>query len=197
MDRRVIAALLAVPLLVALVSLPFVHWETDFLSFYAGARLAGTSQLYSSNAVHEIQAGYEREPAQVRAYIRPAFYAVLLWPLGKLSYHAAAVVWQVRNVLGIGIFIWCWARDRAAMIVLFMPLLIALVLGQDVPILLAVFADVVWLLRKNRLFLAGLLMALCAVKFHLFLLLPLVIVAKRLWRFAGGLAVGGAALAVH
>ena len=195
-DRStIIVALLLVPLLVALAALPLGHWETDFLSFYAGARLAGTSQLYSLKAVHDIQAPYEREPAQVRAYIRPAFYALLLWPLGKLSFHAASVAWQVLNVAAIGFFIWCWRRDRAVMVVLFMPLLIGLALGQDVPIFLAAFASVAWLLRRNRLFTAGLLMALCAVKFHLFLFLPLVIVAKRLWRFAGGLAAGGALLA--
>ncbi|HXM43082.1 MAG TPA: glycosyltransferase family 87 protein [Bryobacteraceae bacterium] len=195
MTGRKIAVALLVPLLAALASLPLVHWETDFLSFYAGARLAGAGQLYSLNAVHQIEAEYEREPAQVRAYIRPAFYALLLWPLGKLPFRAASVAWQVLNVAAIGIFIWIWRRDRAVTIVLFMPLLIALALGQDVPIFLAVFAGVVCLLRKNRLFLAGLVMALCAVKFHLFLLLPLVVVAKRLWRFAGGLAAGGTVLA--
>ena len=192
--RKIVVALL-VPLVAALASLPLGHWETDFLSFYAGAKLAGTGQLYSLNAVHRIEAEYEREPAQVRAYIRPAFYALLLWPLGKLPFHAASVVWQVLNVAAIGTFIWFWRRDRAVTIVLFMPLLIALALGQDVPIFLAIFAGVVWLLRKNRFFAAGLVMALCAVKFHLFLLLPLVIAAKRLWRFAGGLAAGGAVLA--
>jgi hypothetical protein len=194
-DRKTIAALLLAPLLVALAALPLEHWETDFLSFYAGAKLAGTGQLYALDAVHQIQAGYEREPAQVRAYIRPPFYAMLLWPFGKLPFRAASVVWQVLNVAAIGVFIWNWRRDRAVTIVLFVPLLIAVALGQDVPIFLAVFAGAVWLLRKKRFFLAGLVMALCAVKFHLFLLLPLVIAARRMWRFAGGLAAGGSVLA--
>ena len=38
-------------LVVALMTLHYSHWDTDFLSFYAGAKLAGTSQLYSFDAV--------------------------------------------------------------------------------------------------------------------------------------------------
>jgi hypothetical protein len=37
-------------------------------------------------------------------------------------------------------------------------------------------------------------MAVCGVKFHLFLLLPVLIIARRKWRFGGGLAAGGAGL---
>lgn len=188
-------ALLLLPLLVALASVRIGHWETDFLSFYAGARLAGTPQLYSLQAAHGIEAPYEREPAQVRAYIRPAFYAALLWPLGRLTFHAASLVWAVVNVLATGIFIGCWRGDCGVTVVLFTPLLICLALGQDVPIVLAAFAGAIWLIRRNRFFLAGLIMALCAVKFHLFLFFPLVLISLRLWRLAGGLAAGGTVLA--
>jgi hypothetical protein len=189
-----LSGLLCIPLLVALVSLPTYHWETDFLSFYAGAKLAGTPQLYSVDAIHAIEAAYERETVQVRAYIRPAFYAVLLQPLSRLPFRTASVVWQILNVLAIGVFIWLWCRDQAALVVLFTPLWVCLMIGQDVPLFLAIIAASVWLLRKDRPLLAGIVLSLCAVKFHLFMLLPLLIVAKRLWRFAAGLTIGGIVL---
>jgi hypothetical protein len=62
------------------------------------------------------------------------------------------------------------------------------------PFFLALMAASVLLLVRGRPFAAGLVMALCGIKFHLFLLLPLVIFRRKLWRFAGGLAAGGAAL---
>jgi hypothetical protein len=189
-----LSGLLCVPLLVALIALPAFHWETDFLSFYAGAKLVGTPHLYSLDSVHAIERAYERETVQVRAYIRPAFYAVLLQPLSRLPFRTASAIWQVLNVLAIGVFIWLWCRDQAALVVLFTPLWVCLMVGQDVPLFLVVIATSVWLLRKNRPLLAGLALSLCAAKFHLFLLLPLLIIAKRLWRLAAGLTIGGTIL---
>jgi hypothetical protein len=185
---------LCIPLLVALLSLPYNHWETDFLSFYAGAKLAGTGQLYSLGTLHDLQAVYERDPGQIRPFTRPAYYAVLLQPFSHFTFRTASVLWEILNVLAIGVFIWLWCRNTAHLVVLFPPLWFCLMAGQDAPLFLAAFAASVWLLRGNRPLLAGLVLAFCLVKFHLFLLLPLLIVAKRLWRLAAGITLGGAFL---
>jgi len=44
-------------------------------------------------------------------------------------------------------------------------------------------------------FLAGLLLSLCAIKFHLFLFVPLLLLVKKRWRILGGAASGIAFLA--
>ena len=187
---------LAILSLVAFASLPAVRWEGDFLSFYAGAKLAGSPYLYSPGHVHAIQAPYEQHPAELRAFVRPPFYAVLLWPLGKLPYRVALAVWQVLNLAALAWFIYFWSPHPLSfpLCCFCFPVWISLAYGQDMPLVLGVMAVSVFLLMRGRGFLAGLVIALCAVKFHFFLLLPLVVFRKRLWRFGFGAAVGGAGL---
>jgi hypothetical protein len=170
---------------------------TDFLSFYAGAKLVGTPNLYSVPHVHEIQRGLGNK-SEVRAFIRPPFYAVLLWPLGRLPYDAAHAVWQVLNVLALAGFIWFWS-PRAVFVplcCLYFPIWINFILGQDIPLILFVVALSGFMLRNGRNFTAGLIFSLCAAKAHLFIFLPLFVLAKRRWKFASGFATGLVALAV-
>jgi hypothetical protein len=75
------------------------------------------------------------------------------------------------------------------------PLLTALCNGQDTPFLLAILGGSVLLTRRKMEFLAGLLLSLCAIKFHLFLFLPILLLVKKRWRILGGAASGIAVLA--
>jgi hypothetical protein len=52
----------------------------------------------------------------------------------------------------------------------------------------------VLLIRRDLDFAAGLLLALCSIKFHLFLLLPVVLILHRRWRVIHGALAGGALL---
>ncbi len=169
--------------------------ESDLLSFYTGAKLVGTPHLYSVEHAHQIQ-GQLGRPSEVRAYIRPPFYAALLWPLGKLPYEKALAVWQLLNLAALGGFVWLWS-PRALSVVMccwFFPAWMNFAVGQDMPLILFCVSLSVWLLRRKRDFLAGLVLALCGAKFQLFLLLPVLIVARRLWRLGLGLTTGAAAL---
>jgi hypothetical protein len=51
-------------------------------------------------------------------------------------------------------------------------------------------------LLRDRAFGGGLVLALCGAKFHLFLLVPLLLVSKHLWRFGLGLITGACILLV-
>jgi len=132
-----------------------------------------------------------------KAFTRPPFYAAFLWPLGRLPYPAAHAVWQLLNLAALAGFVVLWAPGTypVTLCCWFFPTWISFACGQDTPFVLLAVASAVLLLRKNRPFLAGVVFALCAIKFHLFLLLPLLILAKRLWRFSGGLLAGGTVLA--
>ncbi len=189
-------AISAIVVALAVAALPLSHWESDFLSFYAGARLAGTPELFSFSAVHKIEAPLERRPDELRAWIRPPFYALLLSPLGRLPYRAAACVWQVLLALALISFVWLW-DDRLQsylLSVLFVPTLITLMLGQDVALLLLFAGIALKLEERGKPFAGGLVLALCAIKVHVFLLVPLWIVSKRLWRLGLGLCAGGGIL---
>ena len=124
----------------------------DFLSFYAGARLVGTPDLYNGevhghravvvqvqrpdvegaarqvhpagsagNNAHrgseqlsdsgppgrKSRTGQARKgiPSDTLPFTRPPYYAVMLWPLGRLPYFPAYVIWQVLNVAALAGFI--------------------------------------------------------------------------------------------
>lgn len=183
-------------LLVVAFAAPTVRrGETDFLSFYAGAKLAGTPFLYSLQHVHEIQKSHAN-PHQVRAYIRPPFYAALLWPLGKLPYRIASPLWQLLNLTAVALFIWFNSDARVFVALVccwYLPTWLGLALGQDIAVLLLLVTLAVRLLLASQELRAGLVFSLCSVKFHLFLLLPVLILARRMWHFAAGF-IGGAAI---
>ena len=77
----------------------------DFLSFYAGARLVGTPDLYNGAAVRRFQTREIGIPSDTLPFTLPPYYAVMLWPLGRLPYFPAYVIWQVLNVAALAGFI--------------------------------------------------------------------------------------------
>ncbi|MFB3778301.1 MAG: glycosyltransferase family 87 protein [Bryobacteraceae bacterium] len=179
-------------LAIAALAIPYARdGRSDFLSFYAGARLAGTADLYSVSRVYEIQQKYGT-PGEVIAFTRLPHQAALLWPLGLLPYEIAQYAWQALNLLALLGFVWLWA-ERAVFLPLccfYFPVWISFYSSQDVPLVLLGVGMAAFLLRRNRHFAGGLVLALCAIKFHLFLLLPLLVAGKRLWRFGGGFLAG-------
>jgi hypothetical protein len=171
----------------------------DFVNFYAGAKLVGTPRLYDGPAVAEVEARAAGWSGGPLPYGHPPFHAVLLWPLGRLPYRTAFWCWESLLVAAAcgSIFLWklpgggikwvvaCWSA----------PLFASLANGQEGALLLFFVAASLALLRRGKPFLAGAALALCAVKFHLFLTLPLFVVAGRRWRLGAGLLCGGGALA--
>jgi hypothetical protein len=175
--------------------LPILRIETDFLSFWSGARLLGTGHLYSPEHMYAIQR--QVGPAgELRAYTRPPFFAALVWPLGKLPYRPALIIWQVLNLAALAGVIWLWPRSVIAVLMFcwFLPTWIDLGAAQDITIFLFFAAASLALLRSGRPFAAGLVLAMCGIKFHLLLLVPLWIVARRLWAYGIGAITGALAL---
>src|ERR1700746_977795 len=79
-------------------------YRRDFSSVYVGARIAADgrgSQLYNlevqRNLMNAVIAPYSRR--NLLPYIYPAYVAVLLSPLGKLSLGKAFLVWTGINFL--------------------------------------------------------------------------------------------------
>jgi hypothetical protein len=173
--------------------------ENDFRGLYPGGRLAGGAGVYDpvqSLAVQRHAMGYSNPKV---VFCRPPYYAALIWPLARLSYFPAYLVFQALMAGALAAFIRFWPvtgwRTTLAAACWSLPLAQAFAIGQDVPALLAVIACALAMLNRRRDFTAGLIFSLCAIKIHLFLLVPVWIVARRLWRFAAGLGAGGAVLA--
>ena len=174
-----------------------IQGQNDFVAFYAGGKLAGTPGLYSRAENQALIQSILGFPLENVTYIRPPFYAALLKPLSLLPYRVAYAVFSLAT---LGSFLWFVVRFSkecpalpffAAMSI---PLLTALCGGQDSPLLLAILGSSMLLVRRKRDFAAGLVLSLCAIKFHLFLFVPIFLVVKKRWGILGGGVLGTALL---
>jgi hypothetical protein len=173
--------------------------RNDFMNIYSGTHLAFTDGMYdvpSNLRVMQDAAGWQNVN---RLFNRPPFYALLMWPLGRLPFLTASHLWEILVLATIVLFCLLWPGDRkttALVCCWSLPLFHVFANGQDVAILLVLIALATRAMRKGRDTTAGLLFSLCSIKFHLLLLLPLLILGQRRWRFLGGMATGGAVLAI-
>jgi hypothetical protein len=197
-----ISAALGLTLLICLGLLQrdrFLPGQNDFLQLYAGAKLSGTPDLYSpteARRIHRESTGIELVGVY---YSRPPFYADLLRPLSWLPYRVAYWTFEALSFAAFGIFLMLFVPQCQELVLfssLCLPLLSNFLNGQDVTLVLLLAAGSILAIRKDHDFLAGLLLSLCAIKGHLFVLTPLVFLIHRRWTILAGGAVGGGALTV-
>ena len=164
--------------------------KNDFAQLYAGARLAGSADLYNREAVHEVELKEAGRGGPSLRYSRLPYYALLLKPLGWLPYRAAYAVWLGLSFAALAGFAALWHGGAKTWLACcwFLPAFVAVFNGQDAGMLLLWTALAVALANRDRQFAAGAILGLCASKYHLAVLLPLVIVAQRRWRMASGFA---------
>jgi len=169
----------------------------DFMNMYTGARLVGSPDQFRSEryAENELAVSGRISPAQQR-YLRLPVFAFALRPLARLSYHTAYCVWQALSLAAFVGFVMLWPGCDRGLVWLAacwsFPLLTNVLNGQDVTFLL-LFLVIAWRFQASRPWVAGISLGLCALKFHLFLLVPVLLIAQRKWRV---LAWGSATLLV-
>jgi hypothetical protein len=164
-------------------------------------RLRGPESLYDTEAMAEsISRRFPREPGPL-PYVRPPYYALLLAPFSLLAPGAALQVWLALNAGALVTALFLLARalgldgsELAWHAAVYFPAFYGFFNRQDVPLVLLPAAAAYVLLARRRAFLAGLVLSLCAAKFHLLLLVPLALWARREYRVLAGLAVGAAVL---
>lgn len=178
----------------------FTEGRNDFTPFYSGAYALEQGKLYDQAtllAIEDERAGFHSEE---HGYIRLPFHAAFLWPLSRLPYQTAYVIWQTLSLLAVVGFVALWRQPPFWEVLVWTSMSFAVLhvwlKGQDVNFLLLAIAVTALLHRKGRIFAAGLVFSLCAAKFHLFLLTPVLIFARRDWAFLRGLLSGGAVLAL-
>jgi hypothetical protein len=189
--------LLGAGLIMRFFTTVFVGTETDFLAFYSGARLVGTNRLYDPQSIWAVQAATTGRYGPSLLFIRIPCFALFLWPLAQLPYEMARYLWAALQLAAVIAAAWLWPGSRKiAMIVTCwsFPILACLTFGTDTALLF------LWLVLWRRLestdrpVWAGVALALCVAKFHLFLLLPLLLLRHRRWPVIKGAAIGIAAL---
>jgi hypothetical protein len=153
---------------------------SDFPVFYASGKLLGTPSLYSWKAMQDMEQRIMGCSSGYAVFIRLPYFAALMKPWSLLPFWPAFWLWRAISVCAIGVFVWLWPGQRRWALVACawsLPLHGTITGGQDEAFLLMWLAISVFLVSRGREFAAGSVLAMCAAKFHLFLLLPLF-----LWR---------------
>jgi hypothetical protein len=126
---------------------------------------------------------------------RPPFYALLLAPLGWLPLRLAFVAWFLAQT---GVFVAClaWAVRRFGTPALMlgcmsMPAAMGIANAQDSVFFLAILIGSYSLAKVGREWIAGLVLGLLLVKFHLAPLWPIALILQRRWRMLGGFIATG------
>ena len=176
-----------------------LHGHNDFAALYASARLVTTPYLYDPAAslrLREELAGEYGGPAPA---VYPAAFLCGL-PMAVRPHELPGQLLDISSrVAGVAhcldpvvagrvipmLLACCWSLPASAV----------LAQGQDV------FFLVLWITLAlrwagHRPLAAGLALALCASKFHLFFPIPLLLAARREGRMAAGVGLGGALLAL-
>jgi hypothetical protein len=185
---------IAIFTLLAFAVQPQDRFTSDFYSFWAGARLVGP-HLYDPAQASAIQ--HSVSPlVEHKRYIRPPYYAVFLWPLGRLPFGAAYAAWFILNLAALLGFVWAWrfhpAGYRAC--ALFLPLVWSFGTGQDAALMLFALAAGGRLIHRKQEIAGGAVLALWTAKPHLLLFVPVVLLAQRKYRALAGMLAGGAVL---
>jgi hypothetical protein len=205
----------------------------DFLSFYAGARLFAESPPVawsaSASALYSVQEQQRTEArlqpgAPYMPCLRPPLFFALLAPLSRLPLNGALAAWLVLNgcaALALGL----WAARRMEepalllLLAVFVPLIVALSVGQDTPLLVLLLVGCLYLLEERvpspksqvpghraiggretwdlglgTSIAAGLLLSSLWVKPQWLPPFVLLLAAKRRWRALAALAAGSAAV---
>ena len=168
--------------------------RNDFRQFYIGGKLAGSGSSYRQSRIVEAQReafGYSNLHLTP---VRLPFYYSLLSPLARLPYRLALLLWTAGTTLAALFFVSLYPgvqrRQFAIAGCWSLPLVFSITIGQDVSFILLILAVTLRSHYAGNRLLGGFILSLCAIKFNLFVLLPLLFLGKREWRLAAGFSLG-------
>jgi hypothetical protein len=180
--------------------------EGDFALYYVFARIGlrhGWGSLYDLAAQRQEWHAFGPTLFYPEIYTPPL--AWLVAPFALLPFPAAIALWTVGLVIAVVVTWWIcapgtrWPARVAHLAIAFAvtPVAFGLLLGQVVVVVAAIVGCAWWLLRHQRPFTAGMVLALIALKPQLAFLVPFALLAGGHRRaFAGWVTGSGAILAV-
>jgi hypothetical protein len=181
----------------------------DFIQEYVGGwivRVGDRSRIYDTRYFRAVQhdrarTGFEWKQTAAFPPIYPPFYYLWFSPLSRLAYRDAAHLWTGLVVGALLAALALLARSDARLLrsigwalpasLLYTPVTETIVSGQKSTWLLLLFTGTYLLVAHRRLFAAGALFGCVAFKPQLALIVALVMLVKREWRFLAGMAATG------
>jgi hypothetical protein len=180
-------------ILLALWNTP--SWSADFSQYYTAGRVAGTGRLYDWDLVRSLEREHHSSAVP---FGRMPVFAAGFKPLSALPYGLARAAWLALGIAAAAGFVLLWPlQDRRwgwVVLCWSAPVAMCLAFGQDTVLFLCFAAAGLALLLRGRDFQAGLVLALCASKPHLAILVPVLLVARRRWECLLGGVAGGTVL---
>ena len=151
-------------LLIALALWHRPEGADDFGPFYRAAELASHHQNVYSNPTWSPK---QSAPGRFLPYLRTPVYATVLAPFTLLPYSAARYVWIAVLIAGSLGCLWLFPspRERLAIALTFsFPLADALMVGQDISLVLLIGLAAARIFATGREFLAGVVASLLGIK---------------------------------
>ena len=162
------------------------RWSgSDFVGFWVPANLAAAGHataVYDQRLFAMLQQAISGGSDTYLPWIYPPTFLLLIAPLGALSYKAAFVLWMAAALTVYWLALRRLAGRESLVVALAFPgVMICIYNGHAEMLLAGLFGGAMFLLDR-RPYVAGLLIGLCAVKPHLFLLVPVALAAAGRWR---------------
>jgi hypothetical protein len=183
------------------LSFPDAIWtRADFRDIYTSGYMVRSGyahQLYDHEVQRQFQNQLVSERTSLLAFDHLAYETFVFVPFSYLPYPVAYFVFMAWNAAlfvlsfvvikpflpGLSVL---WKLLPIGIFLGFLPITIALMLGQDSILILALFSLATVLLRKNRDLTAGALVGLAFFKFQIVIPLAFLFLVWRRWRvFAG------------
>src|SRR5712692_626516 len=183
------------------------HGHVDFRQLYTGGymlRSGHARELYDYDAQRTFEDRLV-SPEQIALPVNHLAYEELLFvPLSLLKFRAAYFAFMAVNLALLAVsfrLLRPWMDNLAevsrwlpaAMFLVFIPVVVALMQGQDSIVLLTLLAAAVVSLDRGREFAAGFFVGLGLFKFQIVIPIALLFLAWRRWRSSAGFALSGAA----
>ena len=160
-------------------------------------------RMYDRDAQHAYEIGVTNSPLFLDLYISPPHTALFFAPLSSLPFRAALVVFTALSVVAFALALWkarAFAPDDRTFATFALafaasePFAETIIIGQTSGLMLLVWVAGIALALEKRDTAAGVILGLGAFKPQLFLLVPIVLVARKRWRLLGVFLATGAAM---
>ena len=182
-----------------------LHGHADFRQLYAAGYMVRTghaSELYNYRAQQTFQDTLVGNDEPALPFIRPAYQALLFVPFSLLPYRTAYLAFLALNLVLLAIafrllrstmenLARVWRGLPVLVFLVFYPIALALMQGQDSILLLALLAAALVSVDHGRNLTAGILVGLGLFKMQIVVPIALLFLLWKRWRFFAGFALSG------
>src|SRR5216684_2393187 len=179
-----------------------LHGHADFRQLYAAGYMVRTghaAELYDIRAQQQFQDVLVGNDEPALPFIRPAYQALLFVPFSLFPYRSAYLAFLAVNLALLATAFWIlrpnmknltriWRGLPVVVFLVFYPVALALMQGQDSIILLALLAAALLELEQGHERRAGILVGLGLFKMQIVIPIALLFLLWRRWRFFTGFA---------